>query len=446
MGDDNMKDDPSKLPGSEKEAPVSRQLPAKFTPEWQDDPKPAKAKENNQPEKKESGKELKDPLGPDHPRVRFLAMAMLIIIALGAGFAGGWLGNRDSKEDTTIQKQQVVLKTQGQLISKIAKDVGASVVSVNTTSTVTTQSFFGYGQQQSEQEGAGTGIILTKEGLIVTNRHVVPQGTSKVSIVLSDGTEFDDVSVVGRTNSTDSLDVAFLKINDLKGKTLTPALLGDSSKMEVGDTVIAIGNALGQFQNTVTSGILSGYGRSIQASDGAGSSLENLENLFQTDAAINEGNSGGPLVNLDGEIIGINTAIAGDAQGIGFAIPINDIKGLVESVKETGTLQRPYIGVVYVAITNDIAQQYGLSVTRGAYIPTTEELGSEAIVSGGPANKAGLKAGDVITKLNGKSIDQTNSLSALVNQYKVGDKVDLTVIRDGKTKDISVTLGSAPTS
>src|SRR6185295_8059449 len=155
--------------------------------------------------------------------------------------------------------------------------------------------FFGF-SQPSTQEGAGTGIILTSDGLIVTNRHVAPAGTTKVSVVLSDGTEFDNVKVVGRTNSTDSLDIAFLKIDDLKGKKLTPATLGDSSKMEVGDSVIAIGNALGQFQNTVTSGILSGYGRSIQASDASGGSSENLEGLFQTDAAINEGNSGGPLV------------------------------------------------------------------------------------------------------------------------------------------------------
>ena len=433
---DNEQNDGSKLPGTEKEAPVDHQLNAKagFTPEWHSKSKPG--------EKAKGAR----PLDADHPRVRFLAMATLVIVALCAGFAGGWFGNRDEmgSGNATIKQQQVVLKTQGQLISKIAKDVGASVVSVNATTTVNTPTFFGF-TQPSEQEGAGTGIIISADGLIATNRHVVPNGTSKVSVTLSDGTEFDNVKIVGRTASTDSLDIAFLKINDLKGKTLTPAALGDSSKMEVGDTVIAIGNALGQFQNTVTSGILSGYGRSIQASDGTGADSENLENLFQTDAAINQGNSGGPLVNLDGQVIGINTAIAGDAQGIGFAIPINDVAGLIKSVEQHGKLERPYIGVVYVPITNDVAQQYSLSVTRGAYIPTQDELGSTPIIAGGPADKAGLQSGDVITKLDDTTIDQTNSLSALVNKHSVGDKVKLTVVRDGKTRTVDVTLGAAPT-
>jgi serine protease Do len=429
-----------KLPDTEREADINA---SRFTPEWSDKPK--------MPQKpdaaaKVKGKSLggRPSLGPEHPKIRFLAMAFLVLIALGAGFAGGWLGTRDQDNtNTNLQKQQVVLKTQGQLISKIAKDVGASVVSVNTTSTVTTQSFFGF-SQPSTQEGAGTGIILTSDGLIVTNRHVAPAGTTKVSIVLSDGTEFDNVKVVGRTSSTDSLDVAFLKIDDLKGKKLTPATIGDSSKMEVGDSVIAIGNALGQFQNTVTSGILSGYGRSIEASDASGTSSESLEGLFQTDAAINEGNSGGPLVNLDGEVIGINTAVAGDAQNIGFSIPINDVSGLIKSVEETGKLERPYIGVVYVPVTNDVAQQYNLNVSRGAYIPTEDEIGQDPVISGGPADKAGLKPGDVITKIGDSTIDQTNSLSALVNKHSVGDKVTLTVIRDGKTKSIDVTLAAAP--
>ena len=417
----------------------------RFTPEWSDHPKQPPQKPDPAAKIKSKNVGERPYMNPNHPKIRFLAMAFLILIALGAGFAGGWLGthNQDNNANTNLQKQQVVLKTQGQLISKIAKDVGNSVVSVNTTSTVTTQSFFGF-SQPSTQEGAGTGIILTSDGLIVTNRHVAPAGTTKVSVVLSDGTEFDNVKVVGRTNSTDSLDIAFLKIDDLKGKKLTPATLGDSSKMEVGDSVIAIGNALGQFQNTVTSGILSGYGRSIQASDASGGSSENLEGLFQTDAAINEGNSGGPLVNLDGEVIGINTAVAGDAQNIGFSIPINDVAGLIKSVEQNGKLERPYIGVVYVPITNDVAQQYNLNVSRGAYIPTADQIGQDPIISGGPADKAGLKPGDVITKIGDQTIDQTNSLSALVNKHSVGDKVTLTIIRDGKTKTVDVTLSAAP--
>lgn len=385
-------------------------------------------------------------LGPEHPRVKFLAMAVLVIIAIASGFFGGWVSQRSNDKSADTQTQQVIMKTQGQVLRDIANNVGESVVSVNTTTTVNTQSsVFGF-SRPGVQEGAGTGIVLTDAGLIITNRHVVPEGTTNVSVTLSDGTELDDVSVVGRTGANDSLDIAFLKVNDLKGKKLKPARIGDSSKMKVGDSVVAIGNALGQFQNTVTSGIISGHGRSLQASDGSGEQVENLEDLFQTDAAINEGNSGGPLVNLDGEVIGINTAIAGDAQGIGFAIPINDVTGLIDSVKNGGKLERPYIGVVYVPVTDDIAKEYSLSVNRGAYVAPAGVTGQDPIVAGSPAEKAGLKANDIITKINNKAIDQNNSLSALVNKYRVGDKITLTVLRDGKEVKVGVTLAAAPSS
>jgi serine protease Do len=380
------------------------------------------------------------PVGPEHPKVKFLAMATLLIISVASGFFGGWAASRGTAPaSTSIEKQQVVLKTQGELISHIAKTVGESVVSIETTAT--TAGFFG----PSEQQGAGTGIILTAEGLIITNRHVVPTGTTTVAVTLSDGTEFKDVKVVGRTSNSDSLDIAFLKIDDTKGKKLVPAKVGDSAKTQVGDPVVAIGNALGQFQNTVTSGIISGYGRNLQAIDGRDS--ENLENLFQTDAAINPGNSGGPLVNLDGEVVGINTAIAGgDAQNLGFAIPIGDVAGLIDSVKQTGKLQRPYLGVVYIPLTNDVAEQYGLSVKRGAYLAPVGILGTQPLLVDGPADKAGLRPGDIITKIDDKAIDETNSLSGLINKHKVDDTVSLTVVRDGKDQKIDVKLGAVPSN
>ena len=375
-------------------------------------------------------------------RAKPLAVALFFIATLGVGFLGGWLGSRSEVQQTSnIVQQKTVLSSQAAVVSSIAKEVGPSVVSVNVTGT-SGYSLFG----SQTEESAGTGIILSAEGLVLTNRHVVPSGTSKVSITLSDGTVFDDVRVVGRTSDTDSLDIAFLQIEDTKGKKLTPAKIGDSSKVKVGDSVVAIGNALGQFQNTVTSGIISGYGRSIQAYDGSGTNAENLDDLFQTDAAINEGNSGGPLVDLNGEVIGINTALASDSQSIGFAIPINDVTGLIESVKSTGKLQRPYIGVVYVPITSDIAKEFSLSTDRGAYIPKESELGQAAIISGSPAEKAGIKEGDIITKVDDTTINETASITSVLGKHKVGDKVTLTIIRGSKTITLDVTLGAAPTS
>lgn len=387
-----------------------------------------------------------EPKVASRAKLRFLAVAMVVIVSGSAGFFGGWLGSNQNTDDSQdVKKQQVILKTQGQLISNIAKDVGESVVSVEVTSTSEpSDSFFGF-QGSTQQESAGTGIIIAKDGLILTNRHVVPAGTTNVDVTLSDGTKFTDVEVVGRTNSSDPLDIAFLKIKDTKGKTLSPATIGNSSSMKVGDPVVAIGNALGQFQNSVTSGIISGFGRSVQASDGSGNSSENLENLFQTDAAINEGNSGGPLVNLEGEVVGINTAVAGDAQNIGFAIPIDDVSGLISSVEQNGKLERPYLGVVFIPITADMSKQYDLGVDQGAYVPPSVMIGQDAVINGGPADKAGIKEGDIITKVNNDVVDDTHSLTSLLSKHKVGDKVTITIHRDGKDRTVDVTLGVAPT-
>ncbi len=380
-------------------------------------------------------------------KVVFVGAAVFIL-----GFGGGWLGaaSHNSNQSSIVQ-QRTILSDKANLVSSIAEQVGQSVVSVNVLSQATASpynSFFGFlgGGGSQTQQSAGTGIILTKEGLIMTNRHVVPSGTTKVSVTLSDGTVLDNVKVVGRTSESDSLDVAFLQVQDLKGMTLAPATLGNSSAMKVGDPVVAIGNALGQFQNTVTSGIISGYGRSVTASDSSGSSSENLDDMFQTDAAINEGNSGGPLVNVNGEVIGINTAIASGSQNIGFAIPINNIKGLIDGVKSTGKLERPYLGVRYVMLTDDIAKEYNLRVSRGAYIPYARALGTPSIIAGGPADKAGLQEGDVITKVDGQSIDEKTSLISILGSHKVGDTVHLTVVRGDKTLQVSVKLEAAPTS
>lgn len=376
--------------------------------------------------------------------VKPLTVTQAVFVSAIVGFGGGWLSSYANSQQSasSIDEKKIVMSTEGDVISDVASTVGKSVVSINVTQQTTTTNYFG-NTRSSESQAAGTGIIISTDGLVLTNRHVVPEGTSKVSIVMSDGTTFDDVEVVGRTSSSDTLDIAFLQINDTKGITLTAAKIGDSSKVKVGERVIAIGNALGQFQNTVTTGILSGYGRSIIAG-GENGSTENLENLFQTDAAINQGNSGGPLVNLSGQVIGVNVAIADDAQSVGFAIPINDVKGLIESVKTTGRLERPYIGVVYLPITADVASEYSLPVKKGAYIAPRNVVGQEPIITGGPAERAGLKPGDIITEVNGIAIDQGASLTSLLGRSKVGDTVTLTVVRGDKTEKIRITLAAAP--
>jgi S1-C subfamily serine protease len=186
----------------------------------------------------------------------------------------------------------------------------------------------------------------------------------------------------------------------------------------------------------------------VQASDGSGSggSSENLDNLFQTDAAINEGNSGGPLVNLNGQVIGINVAIAGNAQNIGFSIPINDVRGLVNQVLKNGKFERPYIGVHYVPLTEEVANSYDLKVKSGAYIAPSNDPNSPSVIPDSPAEKAGLQERDIITAVDGTKVDQSHSLTSLLAQHQPGDKVSLTVIRDDKTINVSITVGSLPDS
>jgi serine protease Do len=380
----------------------------------------------------------------DDLRNKIAAILLLILVCATAGFGGGYIGSkgRVATNGSIIspENQQAVL-SESQLISAIAKNVSPSVVSVDVTVQTPGNTFFG--TPGRAQQSAGTGIIISEDGYIVTNRHVIDSATTSVSVTLSDGTEFEDVEIIGRTPEGDPLDVAFLKIKDTKGIKLTAAKLGDASKVQVGDKVVAIGNALGQFQNTVTSGIISGFGRSVEAGDGYSSS-ETLQNLIQTDASINEGNSGGPLVNISGEVIGINTAIAGGgAENIGFAIPMSDIQGLIKSVLEKGKLERPYLGVRYIMLTDDYAYEYNLSAKRGAYILPSRN-GISSIVKDSPAEKSGLKEKDIITEINGEKIDEKHSLISLISKHPVGQEVSVKIIRDGQEQTLKATLEATP--
>lgn len=340
---------------------------------------------------------------------------------------------RPDASQTIEQNRQSIVLQQGELMAEVFKKVSPSVVSITTESQAQTRSFFG---TTETMEGAGSGIIISADGYILTNRHVVPDGTTKLTVVLADGTTYEDVAVVGRDPLND---IAFLKIKG--AKNLPAAEIGDSTMLQPGQQVVAIGNALGEFRNSVTSGIISGIGRPIQADDGSGSS-EQLQNLLQTDAAINPGNSGGPLVTLDGKVIGVNTAVSQEGQAIGFAIPINDAKGLITSVLKDGKIIRPYLGVRYVSLDKTTAEQLRLGISQGAYIAPSGN--DPAIVAGSPADKAGLRQGDVITKVNNKDVTEDHALASLLSQYAPGDKLTLTIHRDGKAQTMSVTLAAYP--
>lgn len=314
-------------------------------------------------------------------------------------------------------------------VADVVDKVSESVVSI-VTSTKST-SYFG---QSYTGSAAGTGMIVTSDGYILTNKHVI-DGASKITVVLDDGTSYTDVEVA----AVDPLnDVAFLKIKDVNN--LKPVTLGDSKTVAVGQQVIAIGNALGQYQNSVTAGIVSGTGRSLTATDSTGSVSEELSDMIQTDAAINSGNSGGPLVNAAGEVIGINTATSGTAENMGFAIPISSVKGMLKQLMETGKASRAYVGVYGVDITADVAKEYNLPVSAGAYLYNTSKYSS--VIKDSPADKAGLKDKDIVTAVNGAKIGTAGSLSSLIGEYKPGDTVQLTVIRDGKEIAVNVTLGA----
>lgn len=311
-------------------------------------------------------------------------------------------------------------------IADVANRVSPSVVSIVTS--VRSRSVFG----TYDTEAAGTGIVASGDGYIVTNNHVI-DGATKINVVLSDGTTYEEVEVVAKDPLND---VAFLKIRGASG--LTPATFGDSKTISVGQQVIAIGNALGQYQNTVTAGIVSGTGRSITASASDGSATEQMKDMIQTDAAINPGNSGGPLVNAAGEVIGINTATGSDAENMGFAIPISSIKGMLQQLIETGKAGRAYLGVYTIDVTPSINKEYKVGTDSGAWLYNSN---GSAIVSNSPAAKAGLKDDDIIVAVNGVKVGLAGSLSNLIGEYKPGDTVQFTVIRDGSEIAINATLG-----
>lgn len=284
---------------------------------------------------------------------------------------------------------------------------------------------------QKQDVGGGSGFIITSDGLILTNKHVVSDTSADYTVFTNEGKKYS-AKVLARHPS---LDLAVVKI---VASGLPTVDIGDSSGLKLGKTAIAIGNALGEYRNTVSVGVISGLARTITASDGAGQS-ETIDNVIQTSSAINPGNSGGPLLNLSGQVIGINVAMVSGAQNIGFAIPINAAKKSIESVSTSGQIRVAYLGIRYVMLDSDLAKKYKVSQTSGALVK--RDANSFAVEPNSPADKAGLKEGDVITKVDGKDLNDDNPLRSVIAQKNPGDAMALTVIRDGKEINLDVILG-----
>ena len=282
-------------------------------------------------------------------------------------------------------------------------------------------------QQRKIEQDIGTGFVVSKDGLIVTNKHVVSDLDAKYRVVTSDG-KTHEAEKIYRDPSND---LAIIKINN---GDLVPVELGDSSKLRVGEFTMAIGTALGEFRNTVTTGVISGIGRGITAGDPFGGYQERLDNLIQTDAAINPGNSGGPLLNSAGQVIGLNVAVASGAENIGFAIPINIVKEALDNFEKTGSFNRAYLGVKYRMIGADLARLKDLP--EGAWI--------SEVVKDSPADKAGLEQGDIIKKADGTALtEEGTDLAKAISSHKVGDKMTLVIDRNGEEKTLTATLGES---
>jgi serine protease Do len=397
-----------------------------------------------------------------------------VLISSIFGFIAGGMGSgclpgkkpagtsQSLKESSSQALSQTVTTSQEQAVEAVVRDFSPAVVSVIATKNLTdieknADPFDGFfsnpfgdlfpffqspapdsqpSSQDSEPQevGGGSGFIISADGLILTNKHVVDIDGADYTVLTNDGQKYP-AKILARDPIQD---IAILKIEK---NNLPTVKLGDSDNLQIGQSVVAIGNALGEFRNTVSVGVISGLKRSVTASDDFGFESEQLEDVIQTDAAINPGNSGGPLLNLSGEVIGINVAVAQGAQNIGFSLPINLAKKDVAQVKEKGKISYPYIGVRYVLITPSIKEKNNLSVDYGALILRGSSQDELAVVPGSPADKADLKENDIILEADGQKINNDNPLAKIVQKHNVGDVVTLKVLSKGREKTVKVALG-----
>lgn len=395
----------------------------------------------------------------------FLVLALLFSFI--AGVAGSFVFDYLKENQGGIfQIPERPQTTQEQKIIDAVKNASPAVVSIVITKDVPIieqfftnpfEEFFGQGSPfqfqvpqfrqrgtEKKEVGGGSGFIVSPDGFVVTNKHVVLDEDADYTVFTNDGKSYP-----AKVLANDPVqDLAILKINEEQrvneqgafvSKPFTAVSLGDSDGLEIGQTVIAIGNALGEFRNTVSVGVISGLQRTITASGGA-NFVETIEDVIQTDAAINKGNSGGPLLNLAGEVIGINTATVLEAQNIGFAVPVNKVKRDIEQVKAVGKITYPFLGVRYVLITDRIAKEQNLPVRYGVLVAKGSQ-GESAVMPGSPAQSAGILEGDIILEFNGERISPENSLAKLIQKYNPKDAVVLKVLRGDQEKIFTVILG-----
>jgi S1-C subfamily serine protease len=401
------------------------------------------------------------PSQPSHQQPKALGMLLVLLFGFVSGAVGGGITGyvAASMQQQPQPEQQAQNTTTTHTVveesetTEVVEKAKPSVVSIVISKELQKQQqsgnqfsgnpffdqFFGQqAQPESEtedSEGAtetveicsGTGFVISEDGLILTNRHVICEENADYTVIFDDGTTHD-AKVLARDQLTD---LAILKI---EATGLTPIPLADSSTVVQGQTVIAIGNTLGEYSNTVTKGIVSGLSRDIGG---------NYTGLIQTDAAINEGNSGGPLLNISGEVIGINTAVDRSGEGIGFAIPINEAKVAIDSVKEFGHIVRPALGVRYVPIDAAVAEANSLPYEYGAYI-RSDLQNQFGVIPGSAADKAGLEEGDIILEIDGAKIDADNTLPEIIKSHVIGDVITVRVYHDGEEKDVQITLEELP--
>jgi len=286
--------------------------------------------------------------------------------------------------------------------------------------------------RELQEVGGGTGFIVSSDGLIITNKHVVYDEDAEYTVLTNDGKKYP-APVLARDPIQD------IAILDISATGLPTVKLGNSDELRIGQTVIAIGNALGEFRNTVSVGVISGLARSVTASGGG--MTEQLEEVIQTDAAINQGNSGGPLLNLYGEVIGVNTAMAMGAENIGFAIPVNKVKKDISDIKTKGKISYPFLGVRYILINKTLQEKNNLPVDYGVLVIRGNEPGDLAVMPGSAADKAGIVENDIILEIDGTEINQKDTLAKLVLKHSVGDKIILKIFHRGEEKIIEATLG-----